>query len=152
MEVKIDTRESDFERHIGVNTQDGGVCISLGRDDGWHWISKECAEQLAATLLVTTPAGDVLNERHRQVAVDDFTPEHDDTLTAGTLAQAAACYAVNAAGWVPRGYGVSPYWPFDEERWKPKGTRQDLVRAAALIITEIERLDRKTQSDRGVGQ
>lgn len=146
MEVKIDTRETDFQNHIGVNTQDDGVCISLGRDDGWHWISEECANELAATLLVLTPVGDVMHERHRQVTTEGWSAEHDDQHRAGTLAQAAACYAANAAGWWPRGYGQPPYWPFDEEWWKPKDARRDMVRAAALLIAEIERLDRATQA------
>jgi hypothetical protein len=85
---------------------------------------------------------DVANERARQVNQEGWTPQHDDSHTPGTLAQAAACYAVNASGWVIRGYGTAPYWPFDEEWWKPKDKRRDLVRAAALIVAEIERIDR----------
>jgi hypothetical protein len=33
-------------------------------------------------------------------------------------------------------------WPWESTAWKPKGTRADLVRAGALILAEIERLDR----------
>ena len=35
-------------------------------------------------------------------------------------------------------------WPhtWDASWWKPKDRRRDLVRAGALIIAEIERLDR----------
>lgn len=149
MEVKIDTWETDFQNHIGVNTQDQGVCVSLGREDGWHWISEECANELAATLLVMTPVGDVMRERHRQVTAEGWTPQHDDAHTDGCLAQAAACYAANASGMAGRGYGPAPYWPFDHEWWKPKDKRRDLVRAAALIIAEIERLDRMTANSGG---
>ena len=33
-------------------------------------------------------------------------------------------------------------WPWNEAAWKPKDARRDLVRTAALIVAEIERLDR----------
>lgn len=89
---------------------------------------------------------DVANERARQVNEEGWVPAHDDRHTNGCLAQAAACYAANAAGWAPR-YGSAPYWPFDQEWWKPKDKRRDLVRAAALIVAEIERVDRAQQSN-----
>lgn len=34
------------------------------------------------------------------------------------------------------------FWPWEEEAWRPKNPRHDLVKAAALILAEIERLDR----------
>jgi hypothetical protein len=147
MEVKIDTRETDFQSHIGVHKQDrDGVCVSLGREDGWHWISDECAEQLAGTLLLMSPAGDIISERHRQVTAEGWTAEQDDERGAGILAQTAAWYAANASGMTNRGYGALPFWPFDEEWKKPKDARADLVRAGALILAEIERMDRATQA------
>lgn len=85
---------------------------------------------------------DILLERMRQVNVEGWTTEHDDEHRPGTLAQAAACYAANASEFWHKGYGGRPYWPFDEEWWKPKDKRRDLVRAAALLLAEIERLDR----------
>ncbi|MBY5804125.1 hypothetical protein [Rhizobium leguminosarum] len=33
-------------------------------------------------------------------------------------------------------------WPWERRFWKPTERRRDLVKAAALIIAEIERLDR----------
>lgn len=33
-------------------------------------------------------------------------------------------------------------WPWDESWWKPTNRRRDLVKAGALILAEIERLDR----------
>lgn len=35
-----------------------------------------------------------------------------------------------------------PFWPWQRKWWKPKDPRRDLVRAGALIIAEIERIDR----------
>ena len=44
-----------------------------------------------------------------------------------------------------------PYdWPasWSTDWWKPKTPRRDLVRAAALLIAEIERIDRKDRLER----
>jgi hypothetical protein len=37
-------------------------------------------------------------------------------------------------------------WPWHDDWWKPKDRRRDLIRAAALIVAEIERLDRAAKS------
>lgn len=94
---------------------------------------------------------DVIFERQRQISQEGWTPEHDDNHRSGSMAGAAACYAqhVNARQWIfpwkPEEYTseqVPGSWPWDEVWWKPKSPRQDLVRAAALLIAEIEKLDR----------
>lgn len=91
---------------------------------------------------LTKAASDVLAERQRQIEAEGWTPEHDDAHGAGSMAFAAAAYAVHAhAG--PR--LSSPLWAWtgwSRDWWKPKGARRDLVRAAALLLAEIERLDR----------
>jgi len=85
--------------------------------------------------VMTRAATDVLAERQRQVEAEGWTIEHDDQHRNGELATAAACYAE------PKGlYNFA--WPWDREWWKPKDRRRDLVRAGALILAEIERLDR----------
>lgn len=81
-------------------------------------------------------------ERERQRAEEGWTSEHDDTHDRGEMALAAGCYALNAA---PERFadGIVPiFWPWAREWWKPKSRRRDLVRAAALIVAEIERIDR----------
>lgn len=83
-------------------------------------------------------------ERERQKNDEGWTPEHDDKHDNGQMALAAGCYALNAA---PERFadGVVPiFWPWSREWWKPKSRRRDLVRAAALIVAEIERMDRAT--------
>jgi hypothetical protein len=85
----------------------------------------------------------------RQVEVEGWTVEHDDGHRKGELADAAAAYAVGP-GRYPFSVGVvehpaqSPpmFWPWSLRWWKPKTRRRDLVRAAALIVKEIERIDR----------
>lgn len=82
---------------------------------------------------------DVMNERDRQWNEEGWTPKHDDKHDRGELARAAICYAdpLNTERETP-----PAKWPWDPSWWKPKDRRRDLVRAAALILAEIERLDR----------
>lgn len=84
---------------------------------------------------------DVLTERRRQIEVEDWTPQHDDHHAEGEMARAAAAYAMSAAGLMKNAPTNYP-WPWADGWWKPKDKRSDLVRAAALLIAEIERLDR----------
>lgn len=103
---------------------------------------------------LTKAASDVLAERQRQIEQEGWTPQHDAEHWRGEMALAAACYASNAAAWakygdeLPAGRYVELAtpgfrWPWDQSWWKPKSQRRDLVRAAALLLAEIERLDRK---------
>ena len=95
---------------------------------------------------------DVRAERQRQIGAEGWTTKHDDRHSDGSMALAAACYASNAATWAEKGTDalrenyadLSPglRWPWARKWWKPKSQRQDLVRAAALVLAEIERLDR----------
>jgi hypothetical protein len=102
-------------------------------------------------------AEDVFMERKRQVMAEGWSPQHDDEHDAGELAAAGAAYAFNAADQLyPHSQGDGNneqpiVWPWDSKWWKPKGPRRDLVRAAALLIAEIERLDRAEQSSRELG-
>lgn len=86
---------------------------------------------------------DVAAERRRQIELEGWTPEHDDEHTHGELAQAAACYALNVQR-IPIRCGDSTLWPkgWGASWFRPKDRRRDLVRAAALLLAEIERLDR----------
>ena len=93
---------------------------------------------------MTSAARDVLAERQRQINVEGWTPEDDDRYENGDLASAAACYIINVCeGGDPEGEGRPPFgWPWDAKWWKPTAPRRDLVKAGALILAEIERLDR----------
>jgi len=106
------------------------------------------------TRVVTDAERDVIAERQRQISAENWTPEHDDTHSRGGMAVAAACYALSSAGWSrtaiweiwPKAWGVN--W------FKPTYTapRRDLVKAGALIIAEIERLDRATDYPENRGE
>ena len=83
-------------------------------------------------------------ERLRQIREEGFDPGHDDQHAKGEIASAALCYVWSAMTGLhqmtpPR---APTWWPWAQRWWKPKGRREDLVRAGALIAAEIDRLDR----------
>ncbi|MEQ0366915.1 ead/Ea22-like family protein [Klebsiella sp. JB_Kp042] len=90
---------------------------------------------------VTAAAADVLAERKRQVTAEGWTPGHDDEYEHGELADAAGCYALSSELFDCAGEPPRP-WLWPDEWWKPTNRRRDLVKAGALILAEIERLDR----------
>lgn len=95
--------------------------------------------------VISQAARDVIAERQRQKTVEGWSEAHDDrNHSAGELARAAAAYAYAGAF---RDFNRNTLWrrlwPWSWEWWKPKDRRYDLVRAGALILAEIERLDRK---------
>lgn len=83
---------------------------------------------------------DVQAERRRQITAEGWTPEHDDKHNGGELADAAACYALWAGGINPGNW--REFWPWAPEWLKHSEPRRMLVKAGALILAEIERLDR----------
>ena len=89
----------------------------------------------------TSAARDVLAERARQVNAEGWTPEHDDEHEIGELATAAACYVSDTAMYRDEG-DPPPWWPWGKTCWKPSSRRRNLIKAGALILAEIERLDR----------
>lgn len=88
---------------------------------------------------LTAAAKDVLAERLRQMSAEGWTPERDDTYHDSELADAAACYALHAHN---QGFPTPAHWPWDRAWWKQTNPRRDLVKAGALILAEIERIDR----------
>ncbi|WWZ67977.1 hypothetical protein V9W41_15460 [Pseudomonas aeruginosa] len=95
---------------------------------------------------------DVQAERRRQITAEGWTPEHDDEHSHGQMARASACYALAGSSAPNDGTAallVSLAWPWDEQWWKPSTARRDLVKACALVLAEIERLDRATATQGG---
>ncbi|WP_227369865.1 hypothetical protein [Halomonas sp. M20] len=103
---------------------------------------------------ITRQIADLIDERRHQEDAHQFDAAHDDHYTQGELAAAAASYSAYAEdlqqdrplldGWPPA------FWPFEEEWWKPsRNPRRNLVKAAALILAEIERIDRKRAGKEG---
>lgn len=94
---------------------------------------------------MTAAARDVLAERERQINKEGWTPERDDQYNTGELGDAAACYASVTMPAVlrrDRGGLVPRHWPWHISWWKPADRRRNLVKAGALVLAEIERIDR----------
>ncbi|HGQ7806911.1 TPA: hypothetical protein ACL1ZF_004946 [Pseudomonas aeruginosa] len=87
---------------------------------------------------------DVQAERRRQITAEGWTPEHDDLYCAAELPRAAAAYILNGAN-----DEAPAIWPFSAKWWKPRDARSNYVRASALILAEIERLDRAAPGKEG---
>lgn len=130
-------------------------------DFGWSR-AYEVAMEIRADLdevyagRVSNPAvHDIEAERIRQVTSEGWTPEHDDEHDDGELAQAAMCYACPPRSLIRHrrpgrlNTDVPTYWPWHWSWWKPcpEDRRRELVKAGALIVAEIERLDRITSKE-----
>jgi hypothetical protein len=93
-----------------------------------------------------TTLDEVAAERQRQIDGEGYTASHDDEHDDESLAIAAACYALPLELYGRISYDID-IWP-----WRGvinrKDRRRDLIRAAALIIAEIERHDRGEERSR----
>lgn len=87
-------------------------------------------------------------ERKRQIEVEGWTSEHDDSHTRGQIAAAAECYADAARlqicfpgqDW-SKGIEAGRWWPWSVSWWKPSTDPiRNLEKAGALIAAEIDRL------------
>lgn len=100
----------------------------------------------------TCAAQDILNERRRQIESEGWSEDHDDQHTDQSLALVAALYAApvelfgaetDSNG---RFFAFEDPWPTTwDESWDRRddfSPRRRLVVAAALLIAEIERIDR----------
>lgn len=103
-----------------------------------------CRPAPAAGNAQTAAARDVLAERQRQVEVEQYEPDADDNYEQCELAYAAAAYAITP-GQIPPLDLWAGLWPWSIEVFKPTDQRRNLVKAGALILAEIERLDRAAQ-------
>lgn len=126
---------------------------------------------------VSKAAADVVDERQRQIEKEGWTDEHDDAHEKGDLALAAICFAtpVKLFERFEQNNGVDfiDPWPWDS-KWdrryrsgsaKGKGTnvlpnpstysdveyRDLLVKASALLIAEIEKMDRRLSKNKKHG-
>ncbi|MCO8625166.1 hypothetical protein KGP96_07510 [Burkholderia multivorans] len=96
-----------------------------------------------STVGISAAARDVLAERRRQIDVEGYTFRADDENRAGAMSSAAAAYALIGSGWSQA--AALEFWPeaWSGERWKPADSRRNLVKATALLLAEIERIDRQ---------
>jgi hypothetical protein len=113
-------------------------CKACG--DGWRRTGNLCLSKAAS---------DVLAERQRQIEREGYDPEHDDCHDNHEIAAAAAYYAMppGAREWpaTETGYGDTFGEAIAPSDWTMKDygdRRRELVVAAALLLAEIERMDR----------
>ncbi len=101
---------------------------------------------------------EIASERLRQINGEGFSLAHDDTHNDGSLAAGAAAYAFAGSlqtakrrdplafwGAFPRDNDLSllrQLWRYRTASFKPTTPRRDLIKASAMIIAEIGRLDR----------
>ncbi len=93
---------------------------------------------------------DVLAERGRQIHDKGYTPEHDDAHARGEiLLGALSCALVVSVNFYPESDRASirrtalGYWPWEDGAPDPaKPPRAHLVQAVAMMVAEIERIDR----------
>jgi len=93
-------------------------------------------------------AHEVVLERLKQRS--KYSAKYDDEHDNEELAAAAASYATHV--YYNSNLEYNPYeefaddvpeiWHFDRSKWHPTTPRGDLIKAAALILAEIERMDR----------
>ena len=105
--------------------------------------------QLASVPLAGTKAAiDVSAERRRQVDAEGYDHQHDDAHVGSEIAAAACFYAMppGAREWdtSSTGYGGTLGDAIVPDGWvlSAGSRRRDLVKAGALILAEIERMDR----------
>ncbi|OHP18375.1 zinc ribbon domain-containing protein [Pseudomonas aeruginosa] len=168
----IEVRQCVNCRHVGINDAadyaachdcrwtgpepDEDKCPGCGSENCMAAACPECGGryELVAEANIATPVAqggqvpqawlDVQAERRRQIEAKGWTPEHDDLYCSAELPRAAAAYILNGAN-----DEAPAIWPFVAKWWKPRDARSNYVRAGALILAEIERLDRAAANQGG---
>lgn len=148
----VDGEQREFQRHRPINAEgckpetltlfSGLPCADAAVKRGLDKAEGNKPDNITAH----TVALDVLAERCRQIDDEGYTTERDDQYTQGQLADAAGAYAfwAHICNWEHYKVTTVPAsWPWSPEDWKPADQRKMLVRAGALILAEIERLDRQ---------
>jgi hypothetical protein len=145
-------RNARYYRHIGCDEGDQHWIVPL---DDCPAPTREDHECVRCALIVRLVARDIQSdhgpgepsdalgliarERERQISEEGWTPEHDDEHSLGELRMAARAYTGDPG----RGKVAPLGWPWDPSAWKPSGDpARNLVKAGALIVAEIERLQR----------
>ncbi len=138
---------------IQVTREDGNNYCRILRVLGMEEEGDPVAEVRRLVAREQAPAVlDLIAERLRQVSEEGYEHAHDDEHVGGEIAAYAAFFALPPAAreWpaTETGYGstfgkaiVPMDWPMPKEGDR----RRELVKAGALILAEIERIDRAAQ-------
>lgn len=131
----------DCDNHLATHRPGGLPRPWFGLFEAFAAVREAAGRAPPATTWVALE--DIKAERRRQVDEEGYTPEQDDAYAAYALPAAAAAYAFSAAT-SERYLAADPlgFWPWPAETFKPSTPRRDLVKAGAVILAAIERLDR----------
>lgn len=133
-EIRLRLANAEFQLEMAGNAKHN---LKASRKAQFHK-RKEAEARLAEmeSLIGTSAIKDVIGERQRQKTTKGYSHEQDDTYIEGELAAAAISYIEPME--------AMNYWPADwhDDSFKPSDYRRNLVKAAALLIAEIERYDR----------
>lgn len=96
---------------------------------------------------------DIEMERDYQIKQKDCQTTRDDTYTDNQLIRAACSYALHATNEAQGGCEqthatIMGVWPWPEGSFSKCDKRSSLVKAAALLVAEIERIDRANQLEK----
>ncbi|RIX74445.1 hypothetical protein [Acidovorax cavernicola] len=145
-EVTLDRLKKDFDTHEEEHNGRGGA-YEVEFEIGGVSVERVCGFAPGAAI-GSDAAHDVLAERQRQISAEGWTPEHDDGHVNDEIAAMACFYAMppGAREWSAEdtGYGDTFGEAIIPEGWAAKegDRRRELVKAGALILAEIERIDR----------
>lgn len=132
-----------------VHTETSAKAYADGFNRGTKWLRSSIIEYASKLPPASAATLDVIAERDRQIKSEGYDLEHDDAHQNDEIAAYATFYTMPPAArdWPAEETGYGMTWgqaiiPADWEPPKPCDRRHELVKAAALLIAEIERLDR----------
>ncbi|WP_238085274.1 hypothetical protein [Pseudescherichia vulneris] len=133
VEMLPDATEGDFNREFA--------------DEMLALIAKQLSNEVTPTKPILSRAiADIIAERQRQKEKKGYTESRDDNYLPGVLNLAGAAYAVHASLLPDAKRRAERLWPWPDAgkylNASSKDPRSSLVKAAALITAEIERIDR----------
>lgn len=138
--------------HVSVTDAGQAGVAAMIINDALHHSETPATDAFLAEVLaqgVKSPSNavqSVIAERQRHQSAEGWTPEHDDQYSKSQLLWASSCYVLNAI----HPFNRIPFdWPWTPEWWKPTNPRRDLVKAGALILAELERIDRAAGIGKG---
>ena len=161
--AKLLPAEVEFLQCLLDRYSEGGGTIDLLNDhEGFmaivrKYVAKTQAQEIEAIKKdlpmgqpeMTEASHALLRERKRQIEKEGWLPNHDDEHDRNELGYAASCYA--DPSFINDGdlnYAPPKDWPWEDGSWKPKTYKENLIRAGALILAELDRLNRLEESER----
>lgn len=137
-----------------VHTETTAKAYADGFNRGTEWLRSSIIQYADKLPPDSAATRDVIAERDRQIKAEGYDLEHDDAHQNNEIAAYATFYAMPPAtrNWPAQetGYGMTWGQAIIPADWGPPKTcdrRQELVKAAALLVAEIERLDRAQKKE-----